>query len=93
MSLEGAKATSHGIPAQLGASGIYEIKNTSEGTFFFEYDDRLPFWRLGSKGWEIASLAPPPEADPQSPTAAYEKQAKAWYETRVLVGPAGRSTR
>ena len=33
VSLDGAKAAAHSIPGQLGASGVHEIKNTSEGNF------------------------------------------------------------
>jgi hypothetical protein len=84
VSLEGGKTTPHGLPGQLGASGITAVKNTSEGTFFFEADERLPVWRLGAKGWEVAALAPPSEPDPAS--ASFEGQQKSWYETRVLVG-------
>ena len=62
------------------------VENTSEGTFFFEGDDRLPAWTLGAKGWEVASLAPPFEIDPANDAAELEKDAEAWYETRVLVG-------
>ncbi len=89
VSLEGAKATAHSIAGQLGASRIDDIKNTSEGTFFFEYDDRLPCWRLGAQGWGIASLAPPMEPDPQSDFAASEKEMDEWYETHVLVSTDG----
>jgi hypothetical protein len=90
VSLDGAKATAHGIPGQLGASSVYEIKNTSEGSFFFDDDDRLPFWRLGAQGWEIASLAPPFEPDPANELADFEKsESNDWYQTRVLANPAG----
>jgi hypothetical protein len=86
----GGKATSHGIKGQLGASRVSEIKNTSEGVFFFEIDDRLPFWRLGEQGWAIASLAPPFEPDPANNLADFEAtRSKTWYETSVLVSPAG----
>jgi hypothetical protein len=87
--LQGTKATSHALPGQLGASAVHEIKNTSEGTFFSEGDHRLPIWRLGTKGWEVASLAPPLEPDPASDAAAFEAEQKSWYETRVIVGTGG----
>jgi hypothetical protein len=89
VTLDGKKALSHAIPGQLGASWISRIENTSEGTFYFEYDDRLPFWKLGAKGWEVARLAPPYEPDPTSDAAGFEKGYKDWNETRVLVGPGG----
>jgi hypothetical protein len=69
---------------------VSEIKNTSEGLFFFEIDDRLPFWRLGDQGWAIASLAPPLDPDPENNLADFEKsRSRTWYATRVLVSPAG----
>ena len=67
-----------------------KVKNTSEGTFFFEADDELPPWRLGAKGWEVASLAPPSRSTRPTRHADFEAGAKAWYETNVLVGPGGR---
>ena len=69
--------------------GRLRVRNTSEGTFFFEDDDRLPSWTLGAKGWEVASLAPPFEIDPANDAAELEKDAETWYETSVLVGPGG----
>jgi hypothetical protein len=90
VSLDGAKATAHGIPGQLGASSVDEIKNTSAGTFFFDDDDRLPFWRRGAQGWDIAALAPPFEPDPANELADFEKsESKDWYQTRVLASPTG----
>ncbi len=87
--LEGTKATTHSLPGQLGASSVYGVENTSEGTLFFEGDDRLPTWKLGAKGWEVASLAPPFEIDPTNDVAAFEKDAEGWYETSIIVGPGG----
>jgi hypothetical protein len=87
--LEGAKATSHSLPGQLGASSVDGIENSSEGLLCFQRDDRLPLWTLRAKGWEIASLAPPFEVDPASDLAEFEAKQGAWYETRVLVGPGG----
>jgi hypothetical protein len=87
--MDGAKVTAHGLPGQLGASGVSRVMNSSEGTLFFEDDDRLPVWSLGTKGWEVASLAPPFEIDPANDAAELEKDAETWYETRVLVGPGG----
>jgi hypothetical protein len=87
--LEGTKPTAHSLPGQLGASSVYAVENTSEGTFFFEGDDRLPTWTLGAKGWEVASLAPPFEIDPADEAAELEKDDEGWYETCVLVGPGG----
>jgi hypothetical protein len=87
--LEGTKATSHSLPGQLGASSVYGVENTSEGTLFFEGDDRLPAWTLGAEGWKVASLAPPFEIDPANDAAEIEKDAEGWYETSVLVGPGG----
>jgi hypothetical protein len=87
--LEGTKSTSHSLPGQLGASGVYDVENTAEGTLFSERDDELPTWSLGARGWEIATLAPPFEIDPANDAAELEKDAETWYETRVLVGPDG----
>jgi hypothetical protein len=90
VTLEGAKTISKAIPGQLGTSDANLIKNTSEGSFVFEDDDGLPCWRLGAKGWEVATLAPPLESDPEDEdNAAFEKHSLSWYETKVLVGPAG----
>ena len=85
--LNGAKATSHALPGQLGAAGIDTVLNTAEGTLFLRGDDDA-VWRLGKKGWEVASLAPPLEPDPANDWAEYEKQ-RGWSSTRVLVGPKG----
>jgi hypothetical protein len=87
--LEGTKAIPRGLPGQIGASNVSGIMNTSEGTFFFEGDDRLPPWTLRAKGWEVASLAPPFEIDPANDAAELEKDAETWYETCVLVGSGG----
>ncbi len=87
--LDGAKTTPRALPGQLGAAGVDRVENTSEGTFFFEDDERLTSWRVGAKGWEIASLDPPYEPDPANDFADIEKDDETWYETRVLVGPGG----
>jgi hypothetical protein len=87
--LKGGKGSSRAIPGQLGASGAYRVENTSEGIYVFENDAQLPLWRLGANGWEIVSLAPPMEPDPQGDTADIEKEQQEWSETRVLVGPSG----
>jgi len=87
--LDGSKATSHSLPGQLGASGVYGVQNTSEGTLFSEGDDRLPTWTLRAKGWEVASLEPPVEVDPASALAGFEPDTQTWYETHVLAGPGG----
>jgi hypothetical protein len=85
--LDGQKTISRAIPGQLSASYVSVIANTSEGALFFERDDRLPTWKLGATGWEIAMLAPAFEPDPVGDAIAFEKDRKTWYETRVLVGP------
>lgn len=87
--LEGGKATPHGLPGQLGAAGVYGMENTAEGTFFFESNEGLPAWRLGAKGWETASLAPPVEPDPADAAAALEAGQRSWFSTRVLAGADG----
>lgn len=88
--LEGTKATSHGLPGQLGVAGVSRVENTAEGTLFFESDDRLLPWTLGAKGWNSVSFAPPFEIDPDNNDAAeLEKGEEDWYETSVLVGPGG----
>lgn len=87
--LDGTKATSRGLPGQLGASGVYRVANTEEGTLLFDLDDRESAWSLGPKGWEVASLAPPFEADPANEAKELEEGSEDWYETRVLVGPGG----
>jgi hypothetical protein len=94
VSLEGPKATARGMPGQLGSSDIVEIKNTSEGSFFFdsgESDESPMCWRLGANGWEIVSLEPPYEPDPQNAKAdaEVEKDLETWGQTRVLVSPDG----
>jgi hypothetical protein len=87
--LDGEKATPLGLPGQLGSSSVDRVENTSEGTYFFEDDERLSAWRLGTRGWEVASLAPPIEPDPANDAAAFEAEEESWYETHMLVGPAG----
>ncbi|AGA27923.1 hypothetical protein [Singulisphaera acidiphila] len=87
--LEGTKVIPRGLPGQIGASNVSKIMNTSEGTFFFEGDDRLPAWTLRENGWEVASLAPPFLIDPAGDAAEIEKHEESWYETHVLVGPDG----
>ena len=86
LSLHGDKSTPRGLPGQIGAEDIARIENTAEGTFFFPHDDRQAAWTLKPSGWEVALLAPPFEADPDN---GFEKNARGWYETRVLVGPDG----
>jgi hypothetical protein len=54
-------------------------------------------WSLGANGWEIATLAPPFETNPATkgaervserhPDGLIWRVPKAWYKTRVLVGP------
>ena len=85
--LDGAKATAHALPGQLGAAGIDTVRNTAEGTLFIQGDDD-GVWRLGANGWEVASLAPSLEPDPGNDFGDYEKQ-RGWSSTRVLVGPKG----
>jgi hypothetical protein len=87
--LDGPKATPRSIPGQLAAAYVSGIANTSEGILFFEWDDRLPTWRLGAEGWVIAALEPPFEPDPNSALAGFEKKQEGWSRTRVLVGPGG----
>jgi hypothetical protein len=87
--LDGPKVTSRTLPGQLGAEDVDRVQNSSEGTLFSERDDRLPIWRLGANGWEVASLAPPVEIDPANEAAELEKGAEEWYETRVLVAADG----
>ena len=88
--LDGKKATSHGLPGQLGASSVSGLVNSSEGTLFFDQDDdELPPWTLRAKGWEVASLAPPYEIDPANGVAELENRVETWNQTRVLVGPGG----
>ena len=89
VTLDGAKATPHSLPGQLEAAFVDEVRNTSEGTFFFENDEELPPWRLGAKGWEVASLAPPFESNEAGDVDNFEQGQKDWYETRVLVGAGG----
>jgi len=87
--LQGDKTILHAIPGQLEAESVDEIKNTPEGTFFFEPDEELPPWRLGPKGWEVASIEPPVELDPADDAPAVREEEKSWYETCVLVGTSG----
>jgi hypothetical protein len=87
--LDGPKATPRSIPGQVAAAYVSGIANASEGTLFFERDDRLPTWRLGAEGWVIAAFEPPFEPDPNSDLADFEKKQEGWSETRVLVGPGG----
>jgi hypothetical protein len=87
--LEGAKAISHSLPGQLGASSVDGIENSSEGLLCSQRDDRLPLWTLRTKGWEIASLAPAFEVDPASDIAEFEAKQETWYGTHVLVGSGG----
>jgi hypothetical protein len=89
VAFDGAKTTRHQLSGQLGASGVYHVENSSEGPLFFEADDRLSSWRLGSKGWEIARIDPPLEPDPAGEFRDFERQQGQWYETRVLVSPGG----
>jgi len=87
--LEGTKAASRRLPGQLGASRIDRVENTAEGALCFEWDDQFPAWKLGEKGWEIASVAPPVEPDPGNDVGDFEKDQESWYETRVLVDRRG----
>ncbi len=87
--LEGTKVTPLSVPGQFGASDVSEIRNTSEGILFLSDDGRSLAWRLGAEGWEPLQLAPPFEIDPAGDAALLEKDAKAWNETKVLVGPGG----
>jgi hypothetical protein len=89
VTLDEAKSTSHRLPGQLSASGIHRVENTSEGTIVSEFDERLPSWRLGAKGWEVAAIAPPMEPDPANALDDFEKEQGGWYDTRMLVGPKG----
>jgi hypothetical protein len=82
-------ATPHALPGQLGAAGVYRVENTSDGTLFFEDDEALPIWRLGPRGWEIVTLAPPVDPDPANPAMELEKDEATWAYNRVLVGPGG----
>lgn len=87
--VEGAKTTPRGLAGQIGAANVDRAENTSEGMLFFESDERLPVWRLGPKGWEVASLTPPVEPDPDGDAPEFEARDRSWYETRVLVGADG----
>lgn len=89
LALEAEKVTPRALPGQLGAADVVRIENSSEGTLCFEEDTQNPVWRLGSKGWEIASLAPPLELDPADAAGALEAELTSWFDTRVLVGPGG----
>lgn len=87
--LEGGKAAPRRVPGQLGVPAIDEMKNTSEGTFFFGGGGSPLAWRLGTRGWEVASLAPPFEPDPASGAEEFEAGMKSWSTTRVLAGADG----
>jgi len=86
---DGAKVTSLAAPGQLGATGVTEVWNTSEGLLLLSDDGRGIAWKLGEKGWEMIRLSPPYEIDPDGEAAPLEKVAKAWAETKVLVRPDG----
>lgn len=91
VTLDRGETSSKAIPGQLSTSGAVRLQNTSEGTLVFERDYGLPYWRIGSSGWEVASLAPPLEsASPDDDLAAFEKNSLMWDETKVLVDPAGK---
>jgi hypothetical protein len=85
--LDGSRSIPHEIRGQLAASYVSEITNTSEGTLFSPSDDRLPTWKLGANGWEIANLAPPLESAAKDDFAAWEKNQGAWHETRLIAAP------
>jgi hypothetical protein len=89
--LDAQKMTPHSIPGQLATSNIDNIANTSEGTLVFEDDPALPTWKLGPKGWETPTLAPPFERDRpgDAPLPEIENDDKIGHETSVLVGPGG----
>ncbi len=86
---DGTKTTSRRMSGQLAAPAIHSIATTDEGTFYFHVDDRMLPWRLGPKGWATADLAPSFEPDPGNKLADVERQDDSWYETRVMIGPAG----
>ena len=89
VSLAGPKAEVHALSGQLAAYDVVKIENSSEGLLLFDGAVGAPVWKLGAKGWEIISLAPPFERDPGNRFAELEKSQVDWYQTQVLVGPGG----
>jgi hypothetical protein len=85
----GDKETHFALPGQLGSGRITRIENTAEGTFFLEWDDRIPPWRFEAGTWRLAPLEPPFDLHPDDPRAHQPGAEASWYETRLLAGPGG----
>lgn len=88
IALDGGKTAPRSSAGRLGASEVHRIENSAEGLLFIE-DDEYPAWTLGPNGWKILDLAPPFQVDPDSDAPQFERDLKAWADTRVLVGSNG----